>query len=223
VSIPVHVLPLALALAGAAGLRAFMPLFYLCLAVHIGQFGAHQVNPQILDYLDLVHSDAVLIGLGAAMAAEVLIEKIPPVAAALDLPLLLLRIVAAIVTAFAVLPIRDFSTAFTVASIIGFIGAIAIINLQVRQVSSDVRRLPLYVHFAASLLMDGICLAVSSISLQLAYVGLVILYPGTWLATLFMHSWSRTVEQKVQVAALGPAPELPEEFLRRDPGGATAP
>lgn len=217
-TIPLHVLPLALALAGAAGLRAFLPLFYLSVALHFNYFNPHQLNPHLSDYIDLVHSSGPMLTLGLLAAVELMIESIPLLSTAMEIPFLLLRMVMAMVTAFAVLPIKDFSGGVWCAGVVGFIGAIAILNLQVRNTVDEVDRLPSYLHFAASLLMAAICLAVVSISLQLPYVGLVILFPGTWLATLLTHTWKRKIEYKVQIKRMGPAPEMPEEFLKQQKG-----
>lgn len=213
-SLPLHILPLVLALAGASGLRAFLPLFYLSLATRIGLYPISQISFQVRDYVDPT-SNGVLAVLGILALVEIAAEMVPRIAAMLDVPMLLLRIVSAICVSMMILPMKDLSALVTAAMVSGFIGAISVLNLQVRPHGDDVVRLPSYINFASALSLTAICLAVISISLQLPYVGLAILYPGTWLTTLVVHRWTRSVESRIDLASLPVAPEMPEEFLGR--------
>lgn len=219
-TVPIQLLPMALALAGASGLRAFLPLFYLSLALHYGLLQPQQVNVNLVEYLDLVNSKAVLVGLGVLALVEMAVEKVPALTDTFDVTLLVLRLVSAVVVALAVIPLPDLPQTIALAVLVGFVGAISIVNLQVRYRSADVEKLPLYVNFAASLLMDAICLAVVSIGLQMPYVGIVILYPGTWLVTLFIHTWKGTLERAAQLKGLNAAPEMPDDVLRRTRGSS---
>lgn len=215
-SLPIRILPLALALAGACGLRAFLPAFYLILAIRIGLFPGRLLNVNLPDFID-IHSQGLLIGLAALTAVEIIVEKFPAIATDIDVFLLLFRIVGAVGITFAVLPTRDLPTAFSTSLLIGAIGVISIINLQVRHNADDVVHLPAYLNFVASFAIDAICLAVVSIGLQLPYVGLVILYPGTWICTIALSKWTRYVQQQALLNAMPSAPEMPEAFQPRPP------
>lgn len=70
---------LGLALASAAGLRAFVPLLVLAIASRYGVMGVH-LNGQFA----WLHSTAAIITLTVATVAEVLADKVPGVDHALD-------------------------------------------------------------------------------------------------------------------------------------------
>ncbi len=212
-SIPIHTLAMALAVAGACGLRSFLPLCYMCAALRGGMIAWHGVNPLARD---LLSADSTLLALTVLCGLELMLEKSPRAVTAFDLPMLALRFLAAIAVSFVLLPGHEFGGSLSASTLVGAIGAISVMNLQVRQHESDVLHLPVYVNFASSLLIDGVCLASAAIAFAQPYAGLVTLYLGTWTATLLVRTWSARYQRKLTLRNLPDAPELPEEFLRRN-------
>jgi hypothetical protein len=205
-------LALCIALAGAAGLRAFIPLFYLAVAVHLHLFPARALNHQFTQYVDIAHSDPVFYVLGLLALAEILVEKIVLWTELIDLPLLMLRVLAAVVVAFAVVPIRDLGTAVTAAIMTGAIGAVPIVNLHARQHLHDAIRLPGYVSFASSLLLDAVSLLVAALALQDPYVAAALLHPLCWLAAVMLNRWRNTHFERIVSNNMPQAPELPPDW-----------
>lgn len=193
-------------------MRAFLPLFYLSAALHYGLISKHAINPHFLAYVNIVSSDSTFYLLLALAVVEVLLEKSVALDEALDLPLLLCRIVCAVAISFAVITIRDLETAVATGIVTGIMGALPIINLQVKQHSEDAARLPGYVNFASSLLVDSIALIVSAMAIQMPYAGLVILHPAAWLSAVFLGHWRSKLTHHKSMTSLPPPPEFPTDI-----------
>jgi len=211
-TLPVHLLALAAALAGVAGLRAFVPLFFLCHALRLDLIGPRQVNPNLLQFSNDTEATSTYAMLGFLALAEICIQKIPAVLRYFDLPFLLLRAVSAVISAFAVLPIADFGTGLTAAIVLGAIGAIPIMNLHASQHYEG--HGPQTIQTTASMLVDGLSFGVCSIALQLPYVGLGALHVGMWLIIAFTNMWRRRQVHSDTVQGLVAPPELPENWQR---------
>lgn len=204
---------MCVALAGACGLRAFLPLFYFCVAVRTGLFSRSSVNPQLLDIVDVEHSTVLLVALGSLALLEMAAEKILKVAEKLELLFLLCRLLAGIILAFAVVRLRDLGLEITAAMVTGVIGVVPVLNLQVRENASDGARLPGHVLVCSSLMLDAICLLVVAVALQAPYVALGILYVATWVGSYMVGQWKLRLREEANLRALPTAPELPPDWI----------
>lgn len=118
----VWVLPalLGLGLAAATGLRVFLPLLLLALAVKFELFGI-RLNPE----MEWLVADAAVAALGVASLVEVLADKIPVVDNLLQAVGLVIRPIAAVVAAGSVFWAVDPLTAAVAGLIVGAPAALA--------------------------------------------------------------------------------------------------
>ncbi len=209
---PIHILATALALAGGAGLRAFVPIFFLWHALRIDLITDRDLNPHVLSYLGQIDSPGAFTLLLLLCLGEMGLMKVPVLAHVLDLPFLLLRIVAAVVAAFVIMPIQDFGTGLTAAIVLGTMGALPIINLQASQISEETGAVPRVVHLTGSTLTDGIALGACSIALQMPYLGLAFVHVAMWMVLAFVSAWRRRSAHQLTMQTIASAPELPEDW-----------
>lgn len=206
--ISISTIALALALSGAAGLRGFVPLFFLSHALRLDLISAHHVNANILPYINGETGTYSLLGLLTLL--EIALQKVPQIARMLDLPFLLLRLLAAVASAFAVIAVPDFGTALTAAIVLGAIGALPIMNLQAQQ-AEEGQSTPGFIHLTATTLTDGFALGACSLSLQMPYLGLLFLHVAMWLTIAFERRWRKREDHPAHNVAMAmAAPQLPE-------------
>ena len=171
------------------------------------------MNPQLLDIVDVEHSMVLLVALGALALFEIVTEKVLKMAERLELLFLLCRLLAGIILAFAVVRLHDLGSEITAAMVLGVIGVVPMLNLQVRENAFDGARLPGHVHVCSSFMLDGICLLVVAVGLQAPYVALGILYVATWVGSYMVGQWKLKLREEANLRALPIAPELPPDWI----------
>jgi len=127
-----HQIMLAGSLAACAGLRAFSPLFLICLATRYGHLNPGNLNP---DMAPLIHkSDIFFYTVFFLAVIEIVGDLIPSLASILDAFHLIFRPIAGVITAFSVLNMND-----TILNYILAFGMGALLTLPIQSYRSNCR------------------------------------------------------------------------------------
>lgn len=105
------------AMSACAGFRAFLPLFLITFLLRSGNLGEDKINPFLRPFL--VDNTPIYYALGILAALEILGDKLPGAANFIEIFLMFLRPGIGVVTAFALLNLKDPSLNFIIAVAFG--------------------------------------------------------------------------------------------------------
>lgn len=173
--------PTAVALAGAAGLRAAVPILFISLSYRQGWLARPPATSIQAPYAAVVASDVIFGILCVALLVEVLMDKWVQVSALLDLPLLLLRPLAATLGPFLLLGTQDPMQTVIWSLGAGALGVLPVLYLMGGTVQRSFGWRPEMLQWA-SLSRDFISAFTVALSLKYPLPALAVLYLVTWVA-----------------------------------------
>lgn len=173
--------PTAVALAGAAGLRATVPILFLSLSYRQGWLARPPAASIQAPYASVVASDVVFWALCAALLIEMLMDKWVQASALLDLPLLLLRPLAAALGPFLLLGTTDPMQTVLWSLGAGALGVLPVLYLMGGTVQRSFGWRADLLQWA-SLSRDFIAAFTAVLSLRYPLPAIAVLYVVTWVA-----------------------------------------